>query len=246
MVGWSGATAHPVVSLRTGPATAAGVNLRVVPSLGEHDVHVWVVALEHPAKQRRRELAHLALDWLLAAYLGVTPAQLVFERGAAGKPQLQGEPLQFSLSHSERLALVAVARSQPVGADVQAPHPATTRAWFARRICSAREYDRHLTNPEPDELLRLWVRKEAVLKARGAGSYLDVDGIDVLDDAVAGATAGRWLCRDLTLPGELAGYRAAVAVGRAGGDGPTVPAEISTRVFLWPGAGAASDGQNRA
>jgi phosphopantetheinyl transferase len=56
-------------------------------------------------------------------------------------------------------------------------------------------------------LLRLWARKEAVIKARSEGSYAAVGGVDVLDDAVAGG----WRCLDLTLM-QAPGYRAAVAV----------------------------------
>lgn len=56
-------------------------------------------------------------------------------------------------------------------------------------------------------LLRLWVRKEAVIKARGEGSALTMGTVDVLDDEVAGG----WACRDLELSGPP-GYRAALAM----------------------------------
>ena len=81
------------------------------PPLGERDLHVWVVPLDDPDKKRRRELAHLAEGLVLAAYLELTPAMLEFEQGPGGKPRLRGEPLQFNLSHSERLALLAVSRA---------------------------------------------------------------------------------------------------------------------------------------
>ena len=83
--------------------------------LGERQVHVWVVPLDDPEKKRRRELAHLAEGILLASYLGVTPAMLEFERGPGGKPRLREEPLQFNLSHSERLALLALALGDKEG-----------------------------------------------------------------------------------------------------------------------------------
>lgn len=175
--------------------------------LGELDVHVWVVPVEDADKKRRRELAHLAQARLLASYLSVTPAALEFERSTGGKPRLRGEPLEFNLSHSEALALVAVTRELPVGVDVQSPHPNASKPWFAKRVCSAREFEHFAQSPSPDDLLRLWVRKEAVIKARGEGSYVAADEVDVLDDEVAGG----WLCRDLELAG-APGYHAAVAV----------------------------------
>lgn len=191
--------------------------------LGESEVHVWVVPLDDPDKRRRRELAHLAEARLLAAYLGVTPAALEFERGPGGKPRLRGTPLQFNISHSERLALVAITAALAVGVDVQAPHPTAERPWFAKRICSPREYARFLADPRADELIRLWARKEAVIKARGEGSYVAVGEVDVLDDELEGG----WRCLDLTLP-DAPGYHAAVAVQRA-------PQSLSVvlRTFAW-------------
>lgn len=190
--------------------------------LSAHDVHVWVVPLDDPDKRRRRELAHLAEGMLLASYLKVTPAMLEFERGPGGKPRLRGEPLQYNLSHSERLALVGVTRSLPVGVDVQGPHPTAEKPWFAKRICSPREYAHFHGAPEPDDLLRLWARKEAVIKARGDGSYVAVGDIDVLEDQLAGG----WLCLDVELP-DAPGFHAAVVHPDAPG---TV---VTTRTFTW-------------
>lgn len=192
------------------------------PPLGEHDIHVWVVPLDDPEKRRRRELAHLAEGMLLASYLGLTPAMLEYERGPGGKPRLRGEPLQFNLSHSEGLALVGVSRRLAVGVDVQAPHPTAEKPWFAKRICSEREYRHFGGAPRPEDLLRLWARKEAVIKARGEGSYVAAGEIDVLDDELDGG----WLCRDVELPG-APGFHAAVAV--RGEPGLTV----TTRGFSW-------------
>jgi phosphopantetheinyl transferase len=193
--------------------------------LGERDLHVWVVPLDDPDKRRRRELAHLAEGMLLAGYLGLTPAKLEFERGPAGKPQLAGAPLQFNLSHSDGLALVAVARRLPVGVDVQAPHPNASKPWFAKRVCTPQEYELFAADPRPELLLRLWARKEAVIKARGEGSYVGVGELDVRDDLVAGG----WLCHDLELPGAQR-YHAAVAVRHAEGDPQP---DVTLRSFSW-------------
>lgn len=166
---------------------------------------VWAIPLEHPDKRRRRELAHSAQRAILGSYLGTDPEELRFVRGQGGKPLLAGGALQFNLSHSGEFALLAVARKLPVGIDVQAQHAALARPALARRICTQREYARIGGAANPEALLRLWVRKEAVIKARGDTTFLDAGEIDVLDDLVAGG----WVCRDLPQPAP--GYRAAVA-----------------------------------
>lgn len=188
-------------------------------TLGRRDVHVWVVPLDAPNKQARRAQAALALRHLLAAYLGTDPEALAFERGEFGKPRLARDAavlgdgaIAFNLSHSGALALLAVARELEVGVDVQEPHRATDSAWFAQRICTPRERAALGDAPAAPELLRLWVRKEAVIKARGDLSYVSAAAVDVSEDRVAGG----WRCIDLNLP-EAPEARAALAFSdRAG------------------------------
>jgi 4'-phosphopantetheinyl transferase len=196
--------------------------MQAVEGLGERDVHVWVVPLDDPDKKRRRELAHHAQSRLLGSYLGLPPAAVTTERGSGGKPRLPDGQLEFNLSHSERVALLAVTRRMPVGVDVQAPHPTASMPWFAKRICTPREYEHYLADPRPEELLRLWARKEAVIKARGEGSYVAVGEIDVLDDDLGEG----WFCQDIELPA-APGYHAAV-VARGEPD-----AQITLRRFAW-------------
>jgi 4'-phosphopantetheinyl transferase len=191
--------------------------------LGELAVHVWVLPLEHPDKGRRRELAHLAERQLLAAYLRVDEHALQFQRGAYGKPHLAQEPLRFNLSHSGAWAVLAVSRDLEVGIDIQGPHPATAKPWFAERICTAREREALGGSPGPAELLRLWVRKEAVIKARGDLSYVSAGRLDVLDDVVEGG----WRCMDLGVP-QAPNYQAAVAIE----DRPGLAIMVRGR---WPG-----------
>lgn len=180
--------------------------------LGSSTVHVWVVPLDDPLKRRRHELAHAAQDQILAAYLGVEPQDLQYATLPAGKPVLADGALEFNLSHSGELALVAVSRDLEVGVDLEHPRSFRNEAGIARRICTARELEHLAAADDNDELLRLWVRKEAVVKATGEGLARSVNQIDVLDRRV---TSG-WSCLDLPDVGSQGvradGYRAAVAL----------------------------------
>lgn len=181
--------------------------------LGELDVHVWVLPLEHPAKTRRRELAHLAERQLLSLYLGVDESTVRFERGVYGKPRVPGDPLRFNLSHCGEWAMLAVSRSLELGIDLQGPRPALNKPWFADRICTPRERAALGATPAPSELLRLWTRKEAVIKARGDLSYVSAGEVDVLEDVVEGG----WRCLDLDPPDGKEDHHAAVTVKDDGG-----------------------------
>lgn len=74
-----------------------------------------------PLSRRRWIASRWALREVLARYLGRPPAELQLLVGERGKPRL-AEPeagLSFNLSHSDRLALVAVAAGREVGVDVE-------------------------------------------------------------------------------------------------------------------------------
>ena len=183
-----------------------------LPRLGSLTVHVWVVPLDDPVKSRRHELAHVAQDQILAAYLDIDPRTLEYATLPGGKPILADGALEFNLSHSGHLALVAVSRDLQVGVDLEHPRSFRNQAGMAQRICTARELEHLAQATDEDQLLRLWVRKEAVVKATGEGLVAEVKQIDVLDRKVAGG----WLCIDLPQVGaehvRADGYRAAVAL----------------------------------
>ncbi|HKY70431.1 MAG TPA: 4'-phosphopantetheinyl transferase superfamily protein [Nitrospira sp.] len=127
--------------------------------------------------QIRFTLAHGGLRFILGRYEIAEPAALRFRAGATGKPALldrQGDPagLRFNLSHSHGRMLVAVARGRDVGIDLEQIRDTLEPLKLAERFYTAQEYDSIAGRPTSDQALqfyRLWVAKEAFLKAQGTG-----------------------------------------------------------------------------
>ncbi|MFD8643448.1 4'-phosphopantetheinyl transferase family protein [Streptomyces zaomyceticus] len=97
-----------------------------------------------------------------------TPAQLCPDCGrhGHGRPYLPGRPgVGVSLSHADGLVAAAVGPG-PVGIDVE---PSTRRPGplrILRRVLPETEFAEAVAQPDPGPaLLRLWVRREARLKA---------------------------------------------------------------------------------
>src|SRR4051794_36658174 len=133
------------------------------PSLKTGTVHVWRIALNqqdekldafrstleadeleraarfHFEKHRRHFIAARGfLRAVIARYLGSQPGALRFEYGTYGKPGLgSGHTLRFNLSHSNEIALLAVAPDAELGVDVE-----HIRADFASEDIARRYFSR--------------------------------------------------------------------------------------------------------
>ena len=176
--------------------------------------------------RRRFIIAHGALRLILAGYLDVPPEELRLQRGRHGKPRLAGgSDLRFNLSHSGELGLVAVTRHAEVGVDVDRLRPGLPVEPFAERFFPASDARFVAAAAGPtaraERFLRLWTRKEAVVKAAGARLTQGL-GLTVLTDAgvvrdPSGQIRGAWSVRDLPVPD---GYLAALAV--AGSAAPRI------------------------
>lgn len=153
-----------------------------VPPLDRGEVHVWL--MEGPPDARPRTLSgisQLALGKLLAGYSDRSDAPTIL-RGEHGKPyapDLGG--IEFNLSHSGRHALIAIARDQPIGVDLEMQGRQRSVEDIARRYFCAAES--HALSTLPAELraaafLRLWTGKEAVLKALGEGLSFGLDRVE--------------------------------------------------------------------
>jgi len=123
---------------------------------------------------------------LLAAYLSRSPCDLRICAAPGGKPfvlPLGDEAhLRFNLSHSLGLSIVALSAEHEVGADVEALREVPSALDLARRFfCpgEARALARHSGADLSAAFLRLWTRKEALLKAMATGLSSPLDLFEV-------------------------------------------------------------------
>ncbi|MEV6301958.1 4'-phosphopantetheinyl transferase superfamily protein [Actinoplanes sp. NPDC051861] len=185
---------------------------------------------------RRLWLASRALQRALGAHLlGVAPEDVVIERRCAhcgddshGKPSLPG--VDYSVSHSGSLVALAWTTSGRVGLDLEAGQRLGDAAGVAEHLAAEGEIPDLSPEQRQRAVLRLWARKEAVVKLTGHGMTVPLTGIRADRDLVsveprpAGwPDAAVWV-RDLDLE---PGYFAALATS------PEI-AEVSARRISAP------------
>ncbi len=116
--------------------------------------------------------ARSGLRRILGDYLSRDAAALEFGYGSHGKPFLTDGAIEFNLSHSGDLALVAVAVDRAVGVDLERIKPMADLAKLTARCFTAGEHQRIMQLAEAERQLaffRTWTCKEAYLKATGEG-----------------------------------------------------------------------------
>ena len=233
-------------------------------TIGSDEVHVWRASLDEPASQidsflrtlaaderaraerfyfhRDRErfiTAHGVLRAILGLYLNRAPECLSFRYSSHGKPTLAGEyagdRLHFNMSHSQGVALYAIARGREIGIDVEfircnlKVEQIAERFFSDPEIATLRALPKHL---QKYAFFLGWTRKEAYIKARGEGLSLPLDQFDVsltpgepaalLSTQPDSAEALRWSLQELSL---APGYVAAIAVEGRG---------LSLSCWQWP------------
>jgi 4'-phosphopantetheinyl transferase len=171
------------------------------PRSNEGEVGVWIVTLPEVHEswseawgvisQDERERANrLVRDedrdlWvhtrailrrLLGAHLSADPQLIVFGEGPHGKPELSEpvnkERLDFSVSHSSAISVIAVARDRRVGIDVERIQPDLSWGPISKRLFSEADDSFIEGRPHAERTLAFfdcWVRKESYLKGLGVG-----------------------------------------------------------------------------
>jgi 4'-phosphopantetheinyl transferase len=164
------------------------------------DVHVWRVPLNHTPGQAAHYRPYLSTDelaraqrcrsphpqdqfvitrgilrLLLSRYQNVPTTELQFEVSPQGKPRVISTaslPIQFNVSHTHGMALIAVTLKHAVGIDVERLDREVQDLDIAKRYFSAREstYLASLIPPErTHQFFSYWTCKEAYLKMQGRG-----------------------------------------------------------------------------
>lgn len=185
--------------------------LRAPLHLTEAEVHVWRAGLDglasfephwlsllspdeqdraksfrFPAPQRRFVITRGLLRGLLGSYLNIDPRAVCLRRLDKGKPVLDGQPangaLQFNVSHSENVALLAFSLGHEVGVDVELVCRNAGIEDLAQRFFSESEKACLATLPPQQKhqaFFHCWTRKEAFIKAVGLGLSLPLHQFDV-------------------------------------------------------------------
>ena len=117
--------------------------------------------------------AGLLISLEVSRRTGIPHGKIRYTHGAFGKPYLENEQLQFSLSHTSG-AVCAAFSDEEVGVDIER-RDRRVSGRIRERILS--ENEKPLVS-STEELLRLWVKKEAFLKRLGTGIADDLRGAD--------------------------------------------------------------------
>lgn len=166
-------------------ATVGPAEARWLPLLSEDEAKR--AARFHFDRDRQRYVAARAwLRRLLGAYLEFEAKELTFSYSAKEKPALGfsygGQRMEFNVSHSGAVALLAFALGRQVGVDVEAVRADFDVEAIAKRFFSAHEREQLWACPPTERhaaFFRCWTRKEAYIKATGAGLSLPLSQFDV-------------------------------------------------------------------
>jgi phosphopantetheinyl transferase len=130
-------------------------------------------AIARPARARRFLLGRILLRKALAGHLACDPAALVFARTENGKlvaERTLRAGLDFSLSHSDTVTVLSVARAKGLGVDLEPLRRGAAVRRIAGRIFpeAEREQIEASGDAAEDLALSLWTLKEAAVKATGS------------------------------------------------------------------------------
>ena len=177
-----------------------------------------------PAMRRVFILAHAMLRDVLGQHLDMDPKTIVFRSHPHGKPYLgSANPydLQFNLSHSDDIAICAIARNRQIGVDIEkiSPKPSLLQVaerFFAPEECAA--LNTCSAHDVPELFTQIWTRKEAYIKALGTGLRHPLDAFSVMPSLRTPSGSAlisqnteinqTWFCHGLTAP---LSYAAALA-----------------------------------
>lgn len=177
-------------------------------SLAKDEVHVWQARLDLPrrdflgwhgllssdeqarcsryhreADQVRFGTARGILRLLLSQYCGMPATTICFTYSQHGKPLLaEASELDFSVSHTDGIAVYALAHGRRVGIDVERVREVHDCDGLVSRTFAAEEVAAYRSLPaeaRPRAFFNGWTRKEAFIKALGQGLYHDLTSFAV-------------------------------------------------------------------
>jgi len=153
-----------------------------LPELLSNDEIARFACISHPKARSYFLRTRSALRMILASYVRRPANELTFTSGKNGKPELAADSpaLCFNLSHSGHCFLLSVAVESDVGIDIEQVQANRDFAALARRFFTAEESFLIDSSNNNNLFYRMWVLKEAAVKARGMKLLAGLDRFECL------------------------------------------------------------------
>jgi 4'-phosphopantetheinyl transferase len=211
-----------VWAIELGRPLDPGIKIDSILSIDErHRAERFVFAKDALRFRLCRAMLRMGLAW----YLDKAPQEIILTTDSRGKPYLaESSALHFNVTHCEGLGLIAFTTLGEVGIDVEDSHRDVEALDVASANFTSNETAMiaaaETLREQASVFLRLWTRKEAVLKASGHGIQGGLATFDVSQQPPAMVKLSRasdvdsetcWLVQDLELANEFTGAVAAPA-----------------------------------
>ena len=135
---------------------------------------VRIGRLRRERDRASRTIAYALHRLLLAEVLDCEPPAVPLGRDERGCPQLAGQQFATSLSHGDDEIALAVSHAGPIGVDIEPQARIDAMGEIRASLLNAADAEAAASD-DARALLRLWTRKEAVLKASGFGLQIPMD-----------------------------------------------------------------------
>jgi len=127
--------------------------------------------------RQRFIISHGFKRTILAEYLSISPLSIDIIKAEKGKPYLSDpiQSLQFNLSHTEDVTLLAITKAAEIGIDIECSDRKTDWEAICHRFYTPVEQNELLSldkNKQKNAFFGLWTRKEAYIKMLGTGLSL--------------------------------------------------------------------------
>lgn len=176
---------------------------------------------------------------LIGSLVDLPPREVSLVSNRFGKPSISKDQnplgLEFNVSHSGEFILIALTAKRQVGVDIEHVNQQLHLNSLVRDLLSVKEqiaFSRLCPDQRQEAFFNCWTRKEAFIKAKGAGLSIPLNGLDVsflpgepamlLDTRPDRTEAARWTIRDLEV---APAYKAAIAAQGA---------DVRVDLMEWP------------
>lgn len=152
-------------------------------TLLSHEEHIQQQRFHFEKHRHQYLITRALLRSVLSLYINAIPPKAwKFKKNQYNKPYIANPQLpmalNFNLSHTEKMVVLAVTRDRDIGVDIEYLPRANVGLDIAMRYFSETEFQELCALPPESQKRRffdLWTLKEAYIKARGMGLAIPLD-----------------------------------------------------------------------